>query len=159
MAVPHFANARTIRERHRIGVPEERWVVDPEDLGEAVPRSRFAVATAFSAGDSRIRDGIVRSGGRGACYLKPTYAVYLTRGCLLKLNREASATVLRIMPSLSTFKPAVRVHSSASPPSACARASHDQVMLQLLILVGRALALGVRGHRELVLENLALRHS
>ena len=30
-------------------------------------------------------------------------------------------------------------------------------MLQLLILVGRALALGLRGHRELVLENLALR--
>jgi hypothetical protein len=28
-------------------------------------------------------------------------------------------------------------------------------MLQLLILVGRALALGFRGHRELVLENLA----
>ena len=30
-------------------------------------------------------------------------------------------------------------------------------MLQLLILVGRALALGLRGHRELVLENVALR--
>ena len=30
-------------------------------------------------------------------------------------------------------------------------------MLQLLIVVGRTLALGVRGHRELVLENLALR--
>ena len=30
-------------------------------------------------------------------------------------------------------------------------------MLQLLIVVGRALALGLRGHRELVLENLALR--
>jgi putative transposase len=30
-------------------------------------------------------------------------------------------------------------------------------MLQLLILVGRALALGLHGHRELVLENLALR--
>src|SRR3954469_17088604 len=30
-------------------------------------------------------------------------------------------------------------------------------MVQLLILVGRALALGLRGHRELVLENLALR--
>ena len=30
-------------------------------------------------------------------------------------------------------------------------------MLQLLILVGRALASGLRGHRELVLENLALR--
>jgi len=30
-------------------------------------------------------------------------------------------------------------------------------MLQLLILVGRALALGLRGHRELVLENLTLR--
>ena len=30
-------------------------------------------------------------------------------------------------------------------------------MLQLLIVDGRALALGLRGHRELVLENLALR--
>jgi hypothetical protein len=30
-------------------------------------------------------------------------------------------------------------------------------MVQLLILVGRALAVGLRGHRELVLENLALR--
>jgi len=30
-------------------------------------------------------------------------------------------------------------------------------MLQLLIVVGQALALGLRGHRELVLENLALR--
>ena len=30
-------------------------------------------------------------------------------------------------------------------------------MLQLLIVVGRALALALRGHRELVLENLALR--
>ena len=28
-------------------------------------------------------------------------------------------------------------------------------MLQLLVVVGRALALGLRGHRELVLENLA----
>ena len=30
-------------------------------------------------------------------------------------------------------------------------------MLELLIVLGRALALGLRGHRELVLENLALR--
>jgi hypothetical protein len=30
-------------------------------------------------------------------------------------------------------------------------------MLQLLIVIGRALALARRGHRELVLENLALR--
>ena len=30
-------------------------------------------------------------------------------------------------------------------------------LLQLLIVVGRALALGLRGHRDLVLENLALR--
>src|SRR3954462_9345310 len=30
-------------------------------------------------------------------------------------------------------------------------------MLQLLMFLGRALALGLRGHRELVLENLALR--
>jgi putative transposase len=30
-------------------------------------------------------------------------------------------------------------------------------MLELLIVIGRALALGLRGHRELVLENLALR--
>ena len=30
-------------------------------------------------------------------------------------------------------------------------------MLQLLIVVARALAPGLRGHRELVLENLALR--
>jgi len=30
-------------------------------------------------------------------------------------------------------------------------------MLQLLIVAGRTLALGVRGRRELVLENLALR--
>jgi len=31
-------------------------------------------------------------------------------------------------------------------------------MLQLLMLVCRALALALRGHRELVVENLALRH-
>ena len=31
-------------------------------------------------------------------------------------------------------------------------------MLQLLILVGRALALGLRGHRELVLETLPIRN-
>jgi hypothetical protein len=30
-------------------------------------------------------------------------------------------------------------------------------MLELLIVVGRTLALGLRGHPELVLENLALR--
>jgi len=30
-------------------------------------------------------------------------------------------------------------------------------MLELLILIGRALAPGLRGHRELVLENVALR--
>ena len=30
-------------------------------------------------------------------------------------------------------------------------------MLELLIVTGRALALAVRGHGELVLENLALR--
>jgi hypothetical protein len=30
-------------------------------------------------------------------------------------------------------------------------------MLDLLIVIGRALALALRGHRELVLENLALR--
>ena len=30
-------------------------------------------------------------------------------------------------------------------------------MLELLIVIGRALALALRGHRELVLENLALR--
>jgi len=36
-------------------------------------------------------------------------------------------------------------------------ASHDRCMLELLIVVARALALALRGHRELVLENLALR--
>jgi hypothetical protein len=30
-------------------------------------------------------------------------------------------------------------------------------MLELLIVIGRALALALRGHREVVLENLALR--
>ena len=30
-------------------------------------------------------------------------------------------------------------------------------MLHLLIVAGRTLALGLRGHRELVLENVALR--
>jgi hypothetical protein len=35
--------------------------------------------------------------------------------------------------------------------------SHDRRMLELLIVIGRALALALRGHRELVLENLALR--
>jgi hypothetical protein len=39
----------------------------------------------------------------------------------------------------------------------CADASHDRRMLKLLIVIGRALALALRGHRELVLENLALR--
>ena len=36
-------------------------------------------------------------------------------------------------------------------------ASHDRCMLELLIVAARALALALRGHRELVLENLALR--
>jgi hypothetical protein len=36
-------------------------------------------------------------------------------------------------------------------------ASHDRCMLELLLIVARALALALRGHRELVLENLALR--
>jgi len=36
-------------------------------------------------------------------------------------------------------------------------ARHDRRMLELLIVIGRALALALRGHRELVLENLALR--
>jgi len=36
-------------------------------------------------------------------------------------------------------------------------ASHDHRMLELLMVVVRALALVLRGHRELVLENLALR--
>ena len=34
---------------------------------------------------------------------------------------------------------------------------HDRCMLELLIVAARALALALRGHRELVLENLALR--
>ena len=38
-----------------------------------------------------------------------------------------------------------------------ADASQDGVMLQLLIVVVRGLALALRGHRELVLENVALR--
>ena len=38
-----------------------------------------------------------------------------------------------------------------------AHAGHHRDMLELLIVVGRALALGLRGDRELVLENLALR--
>jgi hypothetical protein len=38
-----------------------------------------------------------------------------------------------------------------------AQDSHDHRMLEVLIVVVRALALGLRGHRELVLENLALR--
>jgi hypothetical protein len=36
-------------------------------------------------------------------------------------------------------------------------ASHDRCMLELLLIAARALALALRGHRELVLENLALR--
>src|SRR5918996_4199351 len=36
-------------------------------------------------------------------------------------------------------------------------ASHDRCMLELLMVIGRALTLALRGHRELVLENLALR--
>src|SRR5262245_22316803 len=36
-------------------------------------------------------------------------------------------------------------------------AGHDRRMLELLIVVVRALTLALRGHRELVLENLALR--
>ena len=35
--------------------------------------------------------------------------------------------------------------------------SHDPRMLELFILIGRALAFALRGHQELVLENLALR--
>jgi hypothetical protein len=35
--------------------------------------------------------------------------------------------------------------------------SDDRRMLELLIVIGRALALALRGDRELVLENLALR--
>jgi hypothetical protein len=38
-----------------------------------------------------------------------------------------------------------------------AKDSHDHRMLEVLIVVVRALALALRGHRELVLENLALR--
>jgi hypothetical protein len=36
-------------------------------------------------------------------------------------------------------------------------ASHDRRMLELLIVIARALPLALRGHEELVLENLALR--
>ena len=36
-------------------------------------------------------------------------------------------------------------------------ARHDRSMLELLVLMGRALALACRGHQELVLENMALR--
>src|SRR3954452_7081887 len=38
-----------------------------------------------------------------------------------------------------------------------ARARQDREMLRLLLVVCRALALALRGHREVVLENLALR--
>ena len=34
---------------------------------------------------------------------------------------------------------------------------HDQSMLQLIVLIGRTLALAGHGHQELVLENVALR--
>jgi len=37
------------------------------------------------------------------------------------------------------------------------RASDDRDMPELLIVIGRVLALGLRGDRELVLKNLALR--
>jgi hypothetical protein len=36
-------------------------------------------------------------------------------------------------------------------------ASQNRHMLELLILLGRALALALRGHQEVVLENVALR--
>jgi hypothetical protein len=36
-------------------------------------------------------------------------------------------------------------------------ASHDRRIVELLIAIGRAWAWALRGHRELVLENLALR--
>jgi hypothetical protein len=38
-----------------------------------------------------------------------------------------------------------------------ADASHDRRMVELLIVISRALALALRGHREVILENLALR--
>jgi hypothetical protein len=47
---------------------------------------------------------------------------------------------------------------SASVPVDFARdARNDRSMLELLVLVGRALTLACRGHQELVLENMALR--
>jgi hypothetical protein len=39
----------------------------------------------------------------------------------------------------------------------CPSASDDRSVLELLILIGRGLALAFRGHQELVMDNLALR--
>ena len=40
-----------------------------------------------------------------------------------------------------------------------AEANHGRPMSEMLILIGRALALALRGHRELVFENLACARS
>src|SRR5207248_1832026 len=46
---------------------------------------------------------------------------------------------------------------NSSPVDFRGEASDDPRMLELLIVIGRALALALRGHQELVLENLTLR--
>jgi hypothetical protein len=50
-----------------------------------------------------------------------------------------------------------RTRPAPCPWIFAATPAHDRHMLELLILIGRALALALRGHQELVLENLALR--
>src|SRR2546428_3248794 len=52
----------------------------------------------------------------------------------------------------------VRQNSVRSVPIVFARDTrHDRRMLQLIVLIGRALVLAGRGHHEVVLENVALR--
>lgn len=45
-----------------------------------------------------------------------------------------------------------------APLSAGGNSRHDQPVLEVLLLLLRAVALTCRGHREVVLENIALRH-
>jgi transposase InsO family protein len=92
----------------------------------------------------------------------PTIAEFVARGLReagFAVDHEADGEAGLAAATKSPYDAAivVTIAKNSSELNFCGTASHDLRMLELLIVVVRALTLALRGRRELVLENLALR--
>src|SRR4030095_11650992 len=76
---------------------------------------------------------------------------------LVQSRASLHLEIIALRHQLAVVHRSRRPRQNSSPLIFRIDASHDRCMLELLLVVARALALALRGHRELVLENLALR--